>query len=316
MFFEKYKIIKNNCLGKGSFSMVYQGLQLKNNTPVAIKIITRIDMNEKMIERLSEEIIIMQKIKKNPHPNIVNCYDIYDEGNTVYIVMEFCDSGDLATIIREPIREVWVQYFMCQLVNGLKYLDTHSILHRDIKPKNILLTKDSKILKIADFGLARVLNKNSVINTLCGSPLYMAPEILNRNAYSKRTDLWSIGIIMYEMLFGHHPLLNCNTIDELTVLINNHNIIIPPLNNTNNITPECIELLKLLLKKKPENRLSWTIFFNHFWLNRFKFKNLKNEPVRANSCESLHELTKTKYSDTEDNELEHSQYSLHEINKS
>jgi len=304
----KYLLNNSTILGKGSFSLVYEGTFKNSDKKVAIKKITRLGMNLKMKERLSEEIIIMNKIKEKPHPNIVKCYDIFDYEEYVLIIMEFCESGDLGSIIKEPIREVWVQFFMCQLVNGLKYLDKNNILHRDLKPKNILLTNESKVLKIADFGLARILQKKTLINTLCGSPLYMAPEILDRKAYTTRTDLWSIGILIYEMLFGKHPLANCQDFDQLVITIKNNDIQIPPKNNINKISKPCIELVKKMITKNPNKRITWNEFFNHPWLNRFKFKNLQDEPVRINSSESLVSLTKNL--NTYDNELEHSQYNI------
>jgi serine/threonine protein kinase len=310
---DKYYVNENECLGKGAFSTVYKGTLISNNLMVAVKKITRENMNIKMIERLNDEILIMNLIKKNPHPNIIKCYDIYDNVVNVYIMMEYCDSGDLSSIMQEPIREVWVQYYMCQLVNGLKYLNSNNIFHRDIKPKNILLTKNSKILKIADFGLARILNSNSIINTLCGSPLYMSPEILHKKSHSTKSDLWSIGIVIYEMLFGRHPFTKCNTIAELFHYMTIENIIIPPNNDINEISKSCVELLISLLKKNPNDRITWNDFFSHPWLNRFKFINLDNEPIRVNSNSSINTLSKTNY---EDNKLEHSQYSSSNIDES
>lgn len=166
--------------------------------------------------------------------------------------MEYCDSGDLRTYLKKPIKEKWCQFFFCQLANGLKYLDKYNILHRDIKPKNILLTNKKKVLKIADFGFAKKQSKNIKLHeTICGSPLYMAPEIMENNKYNNQTDLWSIGMILYEMLYGFHPYESCKNIRQLLSMIDHGIIEIPPKNTQNkNISIECLDLLQKLLQKK------------------------------------------------------------------
>ena len=212
---------KSSELGRGSFSIVYVGINyldqdyIKKGDKVAIKIIKTNNLTKKALEILEDEISIMNLIKSNPHPNIVQCFDIIRSQNEVFIIMEYCDSGDLMTIIKRPIKEKYAQFYFCQLANGLKYLDNHSIIHRDIKPKNILLTNNRRVLKIADFGLAKRISDISLNETICGSPLYMAPEIMNNSPYNNQTDLWSIGMILFEMLYGLHPFEKCKTVPEL-----------------------------------------------------------------------------------------------------
>ena len=163
---DNYEIYKNKELGRGSFSIVYLGKYtgpdnniIKNNKEVAIKKIKMKNIfynhSLKSKEILNEEIKIMEMIKYNPHPNIVGCFDIIEIQMMIYIILEYCDSGDLRKILKKPIIEKYAQFYFTQLVNGLKYLDKHEIIHRDIKPKNILLTNNRKILKIADFGFAK-----------------------------------------------------------------------------------------------------------------------------------------------------------------
>jgi serine/threonine protein kinase len=167
----------------------------------------------------------------------------------------------------EKIDEKYVQYYFSQLTNGLKYLYNMNIIHRDLKPKNILLTKGRRIIKIADFGLAkRIGHKQDLNSTMCGSPMYMAPEIINNSKYNNQTDLWSIGLIMYEMLFGQHPYSSCNDITELKDMVNNDDIKIPP-DNTK-ISKDCAELLKCLLSKDVEKRMLWEDFFNNKWITK------------------------------------------------
>lgn len=304
---------KENFLGRGSFSEVYKGIYIGINTKyikykdhVAIKIINTHKMNYKSLEIIEDEINIMNMIKYNPHPNIVECYDVIRKQNSIYIIMEFCDSGDLRTLLRKPIKELYTQFFFSQLVNGLKFLDKHNIVHRDIKPRNILLTNQRRVLKIADFGFAKRSNEASLYDTICGSPMYMAPEIMNKNKYNKQTDLWSIGIMLYEMLFGFHPYKSCKSYNEIKSKNNeNVEIEIPPKNTKNKISNECKSLLTKLLQKDAKKRITWKDFFNHPWLNIYQYiipkTGNKNEDyekqIRSMSIGSLKNRTMPKTPD-------------------
>lgn len=270
---------KQSELGRGSFSIVYLGTfngisneYIKCSTKVAIKIIKTAGLTPKAIEILNDEMSIMDIIKNDPHPNIVNCYDIIQLDTEICIILEYCDSGTLYDIMRKPVKEKYAQYYFCQLVNGLKYLDQNNIIHRDIKPKNILLTNKRKILKIADFGFAKQSREQSLHETMCGSPLYMAPEILNNNLYNNQTDLWSVGLLLYEILFGFHPYEDCKTQDELKNMIAVQPIDIPPVHTKNkDVSQECVSLLRNLLEKKVVNRISWIDFFDHIWVTQYQY---------------------------------------------
>ncbi len=292
---------KENELGKGSFSTVYLGTYkgitnqyIKFNTKVAIKIIQTIKLTLKAIDILNDEINIMNFIKIKPHTNIVECYDIVKNDNETFIILEYCDSGNLADIIKKPIKEKYSQFYFCQLVNGLKYLDDNQIMHRDIKPKNILLTNKRRILKIADFGFAKKCNQQSLYDTVCGSPLYMAPEIMNNSMYNNQTDLWSTGMILYEMLYGNHPFSNCKTIHELKDTLSNEIIEIPPHNTKNkDVSNTCISLLKKLLEKKVNDRISWDDFFDHPWIKQYQYGIPINNINNINNDDYVRQLHST-----------------------
>jgi serine/threonine protein kinase len=276
-----YKMLRDKSteLGKGAFSIVYGGLYtgpnqdyIKKDTKVAIKVIQKHNLTKKALDILEDEISIMKLIKENPHPNIVHCYDVIRSSNEIYIIMEYCDSGDLMTIIKRPIKEKYAQFYFCQLSNGLKYLDAHNIIHRDIKPRNILLTNNRRVLKIADFGLAKRIHDVSLHETICGSPLYMAPEIMNHKSYNNQTDLWSIGMILFEMLYGSHPFEKCKSVPELKDHLKKIHIQIPPINTQNkDVSTHCINLLQNLLQKKVTDRINWENFFSHPWVIGYKY---------------------------------------------
>jgi serine/threonine protein kinase len=275
---------KDSELGKGSFSIVYLGTYngidnkyIKNGMKVAIKVITTKNFTIKAREILEDEISIMTLIKEIPHPNIVGCYDIIKRENELYIIMEYCDSGHLESILKKPIKEKYAQFYFCQLANGLKYLDKNSIIHRDIKPKNILLTDNRRVLKIADFGFAKRYNEQSLHETICGSPMYMSPEIMNNNRYNNQTDLWSIGLILYEMLYAKHPFEKCKSMLELKDNVSKKIIEIPPSDTKNkDVSIVCIELLKKLLEKRVVERIKWEEFFENPWVKHYQYDNINN----------------------------------------
>ena len=275
-----YVLYKNhkNKLGKGAFSSVYKGRYngphnkyLKHEDVVAIKIINVYGLNYKDFEIVNNEIGIMNMLKENPHPNIIKCVDTLQTDKCAYIIMELCDSGDLSTIMINPIKENCVKSYFVQLINGLKFLHLHNFIHRDIKPRNILLTNNKKILKIADLGFAKIVKGHLLKEKMCGSPLYMAPEIMNNDVYNDQSDLWSVGMILYEMLYGIHPYENCKTLNDLKTVVNTTTIKIPPDKNINNIkinlSNECMDLLYKLLQKNTILRITWEEFFDNKWTN-------------------------------------------------
>lgn len=272
-----YTIYKNykNKLGKGSYSSVYRGQYtgltndyLINGDMVAIKIINTYNLSYADYETTNNEVKIMNMLKLNHHVNIVKCLDTIQTQKNTYIIMELCDCGDLLSIMNKPIDEKFVRAYFCQLIHGLKFLHNYKLIHRDIKPKNILLTNNKKILKIADFGFATIIKTSLLKDKICGSPLYMAPEIMNNDIYNDQSDLWSVGIILYEMIYGVHPYNHCKSFGELKEEINVTHIKIPPDNTINiNVSNECIAILKKLLQKPVNLRITWTEFFENTWTN-------------------------------------------------
>jgi serine/threonine protein kinase len=278
-----YEIFLDHRIGMGGYSVVYLGRcvdetlideydlnkekyiddKLYTNIVAVKKILTR-DVSSKVKKAIMDEISIAQKIKRNPHDNIVKFYDIIDDIDTIYIIMEYCDSGDLSKIIGKPLKEKTAQYYFRQIINGIKYLNTNHIIHRDIKPKNILLTDNKKTLKICDFGLAKELIGNTTkISTICGSPLYMAPEMFYDKTYDETVDIWSIGIILYEMLFGINPFHKVKDRHELEQLMikSDDDIHIPK-----NVSESCFSLLSGLLQKSVITRLSFDKIYDHEWI--------------------------------------------------
>jgi serine/threonine protein kinase len=267
----------DNPIGWGSFSKVYKGVHIETNQKVAIKRIHVQKLNKQLHLRLDIEIKIMKSLD---HPNIIKFYDVLysDNKEYIFIILEYCENGDFSKLVNshKTENENKIKYYMKQLRDGLEYLRNNNIVHRDLKPKNILITNNMDVLKIADFGFAKnVVDDCSLMDTLCGSPLYMAPEILNKKQYNISSDLWSVGVILYEMVYHKYPYGNPLNILDLMHKIESCKIEFPEIS----ISIECMNLLKLLLQVDNNYRITWTEFFNHEW---FKMSDITVTPINLN----------------------------------
>lgn len=253
-------LVEYKRIGKGSFSSVYRGYHQTTNNQVAIKKI-ELDSVKKIKQRIKKEIQICKMLK---HPNVIETYDVINDriGGNIYIIMEYCGEGHLGNILKnKPISEEDAKHYMKQISNGLKYLMDNSILHRDLKPQNIMINNSNNI-KIADFGFARHFQTDTIAETLCGTPLYMAPEIMKNRKYNYKSDLWSVGVILYQMIFGRRPYY-ANNILDLLKKIEQEKI---RFDESIDVSDECKNLIINLLQINPENRIEWNEFFIHPWI--------------------------------------------------
>ena len=252
-YYHKYEQI-----GKGAYSTVYKAYHNDLSKIFAVKEIN-ISIHKKNIERFREEIFLMNKLN---HQNILKLYETIEDDNYIYLILEYCENGDLKNFLnKRPMKEKNVRKFMKQIVSGLQYLNNKNVYHRDLKPQNILLTKDYTI-KISDFGLAKTCESDTLLDTICGSPMYMAPEIMKYKKYDTKADLWSLGVIFYQMLTGKTPY-TARSHSELMSNIENQEIIFPKYIC---VTKEGLDLLLKLLQKKSDERMTWDELFKHEWL--------------------------------------------------
>lgn len=250
-------VVYRKRIGKGSFSTIYKGYHKHSKEIVAVKEISLETLN-KYEAALKRETEIMKKLN---HPNIVKLYEsiIDEKTENVYLIMEYFDRGDFSKFLKKrPLREKYAIKYLKQITEGLKYLLENKIIHRDLKPQNILVSTTGT-LKITDFGFARYFDNDILIQTICGSPMYMAPEIMKNKKYDHKSDLWSIGIIFFEMLTGKTPF-RAKNIYELIRVIENDPVEIP---TKFILSKDCKNLLLSLLEKDPHKRISWENLFNH-----------------------------------------------------
>ncbi|ESK91728.1 other ulk ulk protein kinase [Moniliophthora roreri MCA 2997] len=321
-------------IGKGSFATVYKGYHEESRKPVAIKTVKRDKLTAKLFENLQSEIQIL-KLLSNRH--ITKLIDIVRAESYIYLVMEYCSGGDLTNYIKKRGRvdtleyipspgaapqyyphprtggldEIVVRSFLRQLARALKFLRNRDLIHRDIKPQNLLLSPASPeelarghplgvpILKVADFGFARSLPNAMMAETLCGSPLYMAPEILGYKKYDAKADLWSVGAVLYEMSVGKPPFRAQNHIELLKKIEHSKGIKFPDEdpNSTSAksggggsealpVPNDIKKLIRMLLKQKPVERASFEDFFGSTALAKSKFPRPREEPRQQDSIRS------------------------------
>lgn len=277
-------VYSTKLIGKGSFSRVYKGLDTETDVVVALKIIEKTNLKSEIIDRLHDEIALLTKLQ---HPNITELKEFLEDDDNFYLILEYCAGGDLSLLIKKgKIPEEICRRYMQQMANALQYLKTRNIIHRDLKPQNILLTADLQTIKLTDFNFARELYDNDLAQTLCGSPLYMAPEIIEKHEYTVKSDLWSVGMILYEMVYGKSPYWDAFNIMDLINKIKTR-----PVAFSNRASAECNSLLGGLLQVNPDQRYTWGQFFSHSWLRPEEPKYITEEQNNLWESISLSTIT-------------------------
>ena len=198
-------------LGTGAFATVRRATHRKDKTSWAIKIIDKRKLEKEDEEALRVEVDILSSVS---HPNIVKMRHVFDTPKTFFMVMELMSGGELFERIVQKSRysEAQASTVVRKIADALAYCHARNIVHRDLKPENLLYTSPNEDadIKIADFGLAKLLDPSTVMATACGTPGYVAPEILDGSGYSAKVDCWSLGVIAYILLCGFPPFYDEN----------------------------------------------------------------------------------------------------------
>ncbi|KAJ1978174.1 hypothetical protein H4R34_003301 [Dimargaris verticillata] len=278
----KYQIT-NRVLGTGTFAQVKLALCKETGQRLAAKIIDRQRFGSVSVKQhgtdFVQEINIMQSID---HPNIVRVVDVIRTKKFLYIFMPLVQGGDLFEYImsREKLPEPEAKFVCYQILMALKYLHERNISHRDVKPENILLRANSPYAQImlTDFGMARVVGKKSIMQTMCGTFQYIAPEVISVNSgvdkdgndpprgYSKMVDCWSLGVLLYAMLSGTLPFSSDD--DNNAILfseIRAGKITFPP-KYWCGISDEAISMVRSLMVVDPRQRCTVHGALNHEWI--------------------------------------------------
>ncbi|KAK9161088.1 hypothetical protein Syun_007429 [Stephania yunnanensis] len=200
-------------LGEGSFGKVKFARNLDTGDSVAIKVLHKAQLlRHKMVEQIKREISTMKLIK---HPNVVKLFEVMASKTKIYIVLEFVDGGELFDKIvnNGRLKEEEARRYFHQLINAVDYCHSRGVYHRDLKPENLLLDS-SGVLKVSDFGLSafsQQVRGDGLLHTACGTPNYVAPEVLNDKGYDGATaDVWSCGVILFVLMAGYLPFDEAN----------------------------------------------------------------------------------------------------------
>ena len=264
--FEDCYSMTDQILGKGAFSIVYLGHNLATDEPVAVKVIQRKDMSKDDEKGLKREVKIM---KNMTHQNIVALYDFFEDDKAFYLVMEHMAGGQLFDKIIEKTvyTESEARDTVLTIVQAIKYCHDKFVVHRDIKPENLLLSTENSdsVLKLADFGLA-VKTIENILYTECGTPAYIAPEILGDKGYGKAVDMWSIGVITYILLGGYPPFYD----EDRNALFNKirsgaftyHAHVFA------NVSVTAKDFINRLLTVDPNTRMTAEEALGHSWLSK------------------------------------------------
>lgn len=245
---DNYHIL--NQIGEGAFGRVYRARKKYTGVIVAIKKISKknfIDSPEK--GTLNAEIKILRELD---HPNIMRIIDDFESNDDFYVVSEI-GLGDLSSTIRDnqTLPEQTIKIIAAQLASALKHCHDRNIIHRDLKLQNVLIARN-QIIKICDFGFARCLSAESLAQSFKGTPLYMSPEQIHEKPYDKKVDIWSLGVILFELFFRKPPF-NGNTFFNLAENVTKCPLIIP---KKPKISAEFRKLLTKMLDKDPSKRPS------------------------------------------------------------
>ena len=262
-----YQIIK--LLGKGSFGKVYLGLQRLTNRLVAIKCLEKDHFKDESTKRkILSEVRILKKLLG--HPNIVKLLEVFENKKYVFFITEYATNGDLLkhTKANNAIPENDAKYMFYQIAMGIKYMHQQNIVHRDIKLDNILIDEYNRC-KICDFGVSRQITPKESINEQCGTPAYLAPEIIKDQGYSGYgADIWSLGVLLFSLLTNQMPF-KASTLDELHEKICIGRFEFP---DTPKLSSNVKNLISKMLVVNPEDRIAIEEVIKHDWIKNVNFE--------------------------------------------
>jgi serine/threonine protein kinase len=277
-----YSFDESKMIGHGAFSEVVRGTHLKTGKEFAIKIMRKTKLKEEDIHSILNEIEVLNRID---HPNVVKLCEIFEDDQNFYMVMELMEGGNLQMRIAQlrdhhkKLSEKEIAQIIYPIVDAMEYCHFNNVVHRDLKPENILYESkavEKSILKVSDFGFAKFFENQQMLTTLCGSPYYVAPEIISADhpQYDFKVDCWSLGVMLFEFLSGEFPFtksikanLQDFNINELFDEIKSGKYEFNE--NWAEISPEAKDLVSKLLIVDPKKRYSMTQAKDHPWLQKY-----------------------------------------------
>ncbi|XP_031122892.1 CBL-interacting serine/threonine-protein kinase 23-like [Ipomoea triloba] len=252
-------------LGEGSFAKVKFARNLETEESVAIKILDKEKLlKHKMVGQIKREISTMKLIR---HPNVIRMFEVMASKSKIYIVMEFVTGGELFDKIASKgrLKEDEARKYFQQLINAVDYCHSRGVFHRDLKPENLLLDANG-VLKVSDFGLSALpqqVREDGLLHTTCGTPNYVAPEVINNKGYDgAKADLWSCGVILYVLMAGYLPFEDSNLV-ALYKKIFKADFACPPW-----FSSSAKKLIKRILDPNPQTRITIAEVIENDWFKK------------------------------------------------
>lgn len=264
----RYEIGK--LLGHGTFAKVYHARNIKTNESVAIKVIDKEKiLKGGLIAHIKREISILRRVR---HPNIVQLFEVMATKSKIFFIMEYVRGGELFNkVSKGRLKEDVARKYFQQLISAIGFCHSRGVFHRDLKPENILLDENGD-LKVSDFGLSAIseqIRGDGLFHTFCGTPAYVAPEVLGRKGYdAAKVDLWSSGIILFVLMAGYLPFHDQN------IMIMYKKIYRGEFRCPRWFSPELSRLLIKILDTNPETRMTIPEIMNNRWFKK-GFKHIK-----------------------------------------
>ncbi|KAK9279639.1 hypothetical protein L1049_013318 [Liquidambar formosana] len=289
-------------LGQGTFAKVYYARSLETSQSVAIKVIDKEKvLKVGLINQIKREISVMRLVR---HPNIVQLYEVMATKSKIYFVLEYAKGGELFNrVAKGRLKEDVARKYFQQLINAVDFCHSRGVYHRDLKPENLLLD-DNENLKVSDFGLSALAEskrQDGLLHTTCGTPAYVAPEVINRKGYDgAKADIWSCGVVLFVLLAGHLPFHDSNLM-ELYRKVDKAEYKCP-----NWFPQEARRLLSKMLDPNPNTRISIAKIKENSWFKKgLKSKQIKTETestdvvpldtdAASDSCENSSKANKAK----------------------
>jgi calcium/calmodulin-dependent protein kinase I len=258
---------RGKTLGEGAFSVVIEATDKSSGESFAVKVVTKSKLTKEDEIALKDEIQVLRELQ---HPHIIRLYDVFEEKDFWYLVTEKMMGGELfdRIVAKSYYNEKEARDVCKILFQAIGHCHHNAVAHRDLKPENLLLrseTNDSEI-KIADFGFAKkVLTPNS-LTTQCGTPGYVAPEILEGVAYDTKSDMWSLGVIVYILLGGYPPFIEQNQRELFRKIRKGHYEFHEEY--WGSVSADAKDLISCLLTVSPSKRLSADEALRHKWMTQ------------------------------------------------
>nr|XP_043611610.1 CBL-interacting protein kinase 5-like [Erigeron canadensis] len=276
----RYEIGK--LLGQGTFAKVYHGRNLKTSQSVAVKVIDKEQvMKVGLIDQIKREISVMRLVK---HPYVVGLYEVMASKSKIYFAMEYVKGGELFNkVSKGRLKEDAARKYFQQLVAAVDFCHSRGVYHRDLKPENLLLDEFGN-LKVTDFGLSALgesRRQDGLLHTTCGTPAYVAPEVINKKGYDgEKADIWSCGVILFVLLAAYLPFHD-NNLMEMYKKISKGDFKCPQW-----FSPEVKRLLSRILDPNPSTRIPLAKLMENPWFQK-GFKKIEvPKPVITNQNKS------------------------------